>query len=199
MTRGGEKQDEKRERVRGKAGEVVRSSEIKRVAFGYRQTGQETRTGQVRTREGLPNSRSQYTRILQPFEAPFCPNESKRKREGERTRARIKRKKGRGDKGERGRGRESRLVEWEVTKRRIEGLHRRERALVSHPIKLPAHPSSDGPPSWNKMQYRSAAGTDCKMRVGGPAEPKEGKKERKREREREREREKRRFGGFGKG
>lgn len=54
----------------------------KRVAFGYRQTGQETRPGQLRTREGLPNSRSQYTRILQPFEAPFCPNESKREREG---------------------------------------------------------------------------------------------------------------------
>lgn len=67
-----------------------------------------------------------------------------------------------------------------MTKRRIEGLHRRERALVSHPIKLPAHSPSPDPPSWNKMQYRSAAGTDCKMRVGEPAEPKVGRNEEER-------------------
>ena len=130
-----------------------------------------------------------YCSHLKPLSVRMRANEREKERGGNR--ARIKRKKGRENK--RGRGRESKLVEWEVTKRRIEGLHRRERALVSHPIKLPAHPSSDGPPSWNKMQYRSAAGTDCKMRVGEPAEPKEGKKE-GREKARSES-----FGGFGKG
>jgi len=83
-------------------------------------TGDETtpRTG------SLPNSRSQYRRILQPFEAPFRPSE----RDGAR--------------------------------RKDRGSGRTGRAPMSHPIK------SSGRPSRNKMQYRSAPGTDCKISLG---------------------------------